>query len=286
MSSSVVASRAVSAFPLSIGTSLSMESISNSGGAPYDPDRQIPQHVEIREYKEFWINLSTLFRNLYGAIPRADIQNVSARDCADALLQEMNIIESVIQNDSYSLTKTVFYICNYTTLKVRYPKANIRGFVTSLQQHYKKLHDQTIQLVLSEHVSSSSKLKIFDWELIPDERVDALILTHSPHDLINAKHFKSLDLLESHTGKLKKKNLWYTKYYQGKDLVMMPFNSTLLQALGDNEMFHPLNISLRRDLIELAKAKNWTFATTHSKVKDDIRTLKNPYAAFVLKTLS
>ena len=51
-------------------------------------------------------------------------------------------------------------------------------------------------------------------------------------------------------------------------------------------MFHPLNISLRRDLIELAKQKNWTFATTHAKVKDDIRTLKNPYAAFVLKTLS
>lgn len=286
MSSSVVASRSVSAFPLSIGTSLSMESISNSGGTPYDPDRQIPQHVEIRDYKEFWINLSTLFRNLYGAIPRADIQNVSARDCADALLQEMNIIESIIQNDSYSLTKTVFYICNYTTLKVRYPKANIRGYVTSLQQHFKKLHDQTIQLVLNEHNSQLSKLKIFDWELIPDERVDTLILTHSPHDLISSKHFKSLDLLESHTGKLKKKNLWYTKYYQGKELVMMPFNSTLLQALGDNEMFHPLNISLRRDLIELAKKKNWTFATTHSKVKEDVKTLKNPYAAFILKTLS
>jgi len=286
MSSEIIASRAVSAFAVSIGTSLSLESISNSGGTPYDPERQIPQHVNIRDYKEFWINIGTLFRNLHGAIPRTDIERVRARDCADALLQEMSIIESVIRSDSYSLTKTVFYICNYSRLGIQYPHANIRGVQTEKQLAYNALYKKTVQFIIDMFHSETSEIKIFDSELQPTSKIDALILTHAPHDLLSEKKFKSLDLLESHTGVLKSKNLWYTKYYNGKDLPMLPFNRTLLQVFGDNDLFHPMNITLRREIIELSKQKKWTFATTHDKVKADIKTLKNPYAAFIVKTLA
>ena len=284
MSSEILAGRATSAFPVSIGTSLSLESVSDSGGAPYDPDRQIPQKINIRDYDSFWINLSTLFRNLYSAVPRSDIQSVRAEDCADAMLQEMQFIDGLIQAESVSLTKIQYYVCSYKTVKQRYPKANVRGFITDNQIAYKLKHDKTIQLVLNQY-HDQTKLQINDMDLNPSNYPTALILTHQVHDLLVYSKFKRLDLLESYTGKLKKKNLWYTKYNNGEHLGMMPFDPVLLQVFGDSDLFHPMQLTLRNDIIALAKAKHWTFATTKDKIYADIRTLKNQYAAFIIDTL-
>ena len=284
MSSEILAGRATSAFPVSIGTSLSLESISDSGGAPYDPDRQIPQKINIRDYDSFWINLSTLFRNLYSAVPRSDIQSARPEDCADAMLQEMQFIDGLIQAESVSLTKTHYYVCSYKTVKQRYPKANVRGVITDNQIAYKLKHDKTIQLVLNMY-HDQTKLEITDMDLKPVHYPTTLILTHQAHDLLSHPKFKRLDLLESFTGKLKKKNLWYTKYSNGEHLGMMPFDRVLMQVFGDSDLFHPMSIKLRNDIIELAKAKHWTFATTKDKIHADIRTLKNQYASFIIDTL-
>ena len=110
-------------------------------------------------------------------------------------------------------------------------------------------------------------------------------MTHQAHDLLSYSKFKRLDLLESHTGKLKKKNLWYTKYNNGSELGMMPFDRVLIQIFGDSDLFHPMTLQLRNEIIALAKAKHWTFATTKDKINADIRTLKNQYAAFIVDTL-
>ncbi len=284
MSSEILAGRATSAFPVSIGTSLSLESVSDSGGAPYDPDRQIPQKINIRDYDEFWINIGTLFRNLHSSVPRSDMKNVRPQDCADALLQEMQLIDGLIQSESVSLTKIHYYVCSYKTVKQRYPRANVRGYITDNQREYKKAHDDTVQLVLNQY-HDQTKLHIFDLDLKPLHYPTALILTHQAHDLLSYGKFKRLDLLESHTGKLKKKNLWYTKYNNGADLGMMPFDRVLIQIFGDSDLFHPMRSALRNEIIALAKAKHWTFATTKDKINADIRTLKNQYAAFIVDTL-
>lgn len=66
--------RTVSAFPLSVGTSLALESVFNGVQEPIDPNRVIPQKVEINNYDAFWINVGTLFRNLYNALNKDSIK--------------------------------------------------------------------------------------------------------------------------------------------------------------------------------------------------------------------
>jgi len=46
-----LASRTVSAFPISIGTSLAFESVFFPRQPSYDPERQIPNRVEVTQYQ-------------------------------------------------------------------------------------------------------------------------------------------------------------------------------------------------------------------------------------------
>jgi hypothetical protein len=65
-----------------------------------------------------------------------------------------------------------------------------------------------------------------------------------------------------------------------------PFSKHLLPALGDNEFFHPMAKSLRQDIINLAKAQRWGWATTDERIFSDIQTLKNPYAKEIITSMT
>jgi hypothetical protein len=53
-----LSTRTISAFPLSISTSLALESIFTPKLPPYDPNRIIPEHINLIDYQEIWINFS------------------------------------------------------------------------------------------------------------------------------------------------------------------------------------------------------------------------------------
>lgn len=284
MSLELLLQRTVSSFPISIGTALALESFFSPMQKPYDDTRQIPQIVNLSDYQEFWINLSTLFRNLIGAIPASDMMNVRAEDCATVLLYEISVIDELTKNATNQYTKPQYYLCHHSKLESHFPLANIRQVVTEKQRNYQRLHDKTMKIILDKQ-SSNTPFKTFNFKVLPDDRVSVLILTHVALDLIYHAKFKSLHLIESHTGLLKKKNLWYTKYYQGKNLVMMPFNHGLLQFFGDNEIFHPFKLSARESVIENAKKCHWTPLTTQEKVMMDLTKINDPYLVSVVKSL-
>lgn len=276
---SPVYERDTSAFPFSVGTSLALESLFEGSTASIDPDRQIPQQVIITDYNELWINVGTLFRNLFTAIPRDRVESAVSRDCVDALATEMSQILDLVKEQSLEKTRVVYYICSYKGLEKEFKGATRRIPNTTKQKFYQKLYDETLDRLL-KRVKETHELNIreFDTVLRPDERIKALIITHFAVDLLAEKRFRKLDLLESHTGVLKQYNTWYTKYFAGKDLMMIPFNGSLIKIFGDNELIVPYHFKVRRLIEEIAKQNKWNYSTSSAKVYADISKIKDHFA--------
>ena len=276
---SPVYERTVSAFPFSTGTSLAFESLFEGKNESIDPERQIPQKVNITDYNELWINVGCLFRNLYTAIPRDRVQDTVSRDCVDALADEMSQIHELVNEESQGKTRVIYYICSYRGLEQEFKGAVRRTPNTDKQKFYQKLMDETLNRLV-RRVKETQELLIreFNVTFYPDERIKALIITHYAVDLLSAKRFRSLDLLESHTGVLKKFNTWYTKYYNGKELMMIPFNEYLIKFFGDNDLIVPFHFKVRRVIQEVAEQHKWNYATSMSKVRADIGTIKDHFA--------
>ena len=282
MSTDILAGRTLSAFALSVGTSLALESIFTGDRAPIDPDRVIPQKVNILDYQEFWINLSTLFRNIHSSITREESLGVSPREWLIVLEDEVEQIKILIAHQSNSRVKPIFYASQYQNFESKYPHARIRKLNTDNQRAY----FETQQLILTQFAKHHAKepwLKLFNDKLRTDNKPKALILTHIPYDLLSVKQFTGLDLIESHTGLLRQPATWYTKYFDGKNLPPMPFVEGLLQIFGDKEHFSVKDLKMKRELIQLAQDCRWTPATTRDKLLFDIDKLKNPYYTAILK---
>lgn len=286
---SPLAKRTIGGFALSIGTSLAFESIFEARLVPYDPDRIIPQKIDIRHYNEIWINLATLYRNIVGSLlDKNDYNKLSAFDLAHAIVFEIEMIISLMQNEGNNLCTPIFYYCEYNRVyKHRYPSAvKLREDTSDIQRYNTHMLIKTMQ-TLFDNISGGDVYKL-DSELIPKARSNALILTHVPYDLLSHIHFKRLELIESHTGKLKGRNLWYTKYFGvgQEQLNTLPFLRKLLYLFGDHVMFQPTDIRFRRMILEISRDRRWTPLTTDSKVLLDLDvSLKERYLFDLYKQL-
>ena len=106
---SVLTNRTMSSFPLSIGTALAMETFFNNRILPYDPERQIPDRVDVSLYSTIYINVGTLLRNLMGALPPEAVVTVDVTSVIDTLYTEIEVIESLFSVEGGDLCKQVFY---------------------------------------------------------------------------------------------------------------------------------------------------------------------------------
>lgn len=280
----ILSGRTVSAFNLSVGTSLALESIFSAENPSIDPNRIIPQKINISDYQELWVNLSTLFRNILGSLSKEDSNRVLYGELAHCIDYEVELIDFITKTQSNNGVKVIYYANNYQDLQSTYPLARVRTDNTTNQKIYRALHNQAIQSFLS-NVAKSANIRSFKNKIKNTNRPKALMLTHMPYDLLSKDQFSTLHLLESHTGLLKTPATWYHKYYDGKNLPPMPFNEGLLQVFGDKESFSVLDIKLKKELIELIKERKWTPATSVSNMKNDIERLKNPYFVTILKKL-
>ena len=111
-------------------------------------------------------------------------------------------------------------------------------------------------------------------------------MTHYAYDLLSNKDFKTLDLLESHTGVLKSKALWYTKFSDHKDSVRIPFNELFLQVFGDSTIFHPHDRKLRLEILAIADKYNWSFATTKDRIHLGLSMISNPFYKAILNEMA
>lgn len=285
-SGSSLSARAVSSFPISIGTSLALESIFDTTVLVYDESRPLPPKVDINQYQEAWFNLATLFRNLAAAVNGDVFRTSHPNDLADVLDQEIDVIQNLFQSEGKNVCKPVFYHCSYEKLhkKADGHHYSVRTDNTVSQKAYADLLMKTMKVIDSR----TDQFLEFDSELTPKDQFSTLIMTHIPWDLLSYKRFRSLALLETHTGKLKNRYQWNTKYFPipGKDMSILPFTKQLLKIFGDKVQIQPALAKLRNLVYDVAVKGQWTSMTGQEKINMDFNLyIKEPYVLEHLRSL-
>lgn len=277
--------RVVGGFPLSVATSLAFESIFSPRQAPYDPQRIVPDEIVLSTYQECYINIATLFRNMKGATEKSAFANASPMELKYALETEMDVINSLFSIEGNNVCKPRFYHCTYRTLESSLPRGvEMRKDSSDGQKQYTYRLEKTLELL----ERSSDEILRFDKTIRPPKKVNALLISHAPYDLLSHSLFNEFHLLESMTGRLKRKYSWNTKYFPVGELNMtiLPFHRKLLMLFGDRVLIHPGDMKLRRLVMEIAAMRQWNPMTTVSKIDLDFQVeIRDPAAAQHLKNL-
>lgn len=249
--------------PISIGTALAIEA-----GCGIFPDR--PEHpAPFIFVQQVWVNLRTLVRNLYACLDKDLKDTVLPADLWGAGLEEMQIIESAVAQATHGRTKVVFYVSDYKRPERLFPGAIIKKAITPKQIFQQTVEESTLKLML-ENNQQNHTVNFYEFQ-IEGQHPPSLIITHMPVDLLCRYRFERLELLESHTGVIKTPAQWNTKLTNGKELTNIPFNRVTMQLFGDNgNLFAPLSITIRREVVRLAGIDQWTAVTSLEKVRATI----------------
>ena len=268
--------RKTSSFSLAIGTGLAFETLFDATHERIDPERKVDQRIDINDYNVFYINIATLFRNIYSSVPEGGGDSIPSSDYAAAITFEINLIRELVKSNSIATT-VVFYINEYKSIYglKKLPWLNHREDTSKKQLLYRKLLAGSCKLLL-DNQETKSLIVVSDKTIgkVPESyRQKAIILTHIPYDLFSNDSFFKLDLLESHTGTVKNKSLFYTKLL-GKN-PSIPFHKGMMAIFGDKEYFGPMDKKLRDALLTLSlrKGKEWNQKTSKERVLSDIRDL-------------
>lgn len=273
-------SRSTGYFPLSIGTSLAFEGILGllESEVAYDGYKRVNALVA---YPLFLINIHTLIRNLIQSIPTEELIHVNESELFDHLQMEVQTIQSIVKEFS-PLTELVFYTVRYEEVFKRIDSSRLRLARTDLQKLHESIH---VKLFKAYQKEPSVVLKDLEKRGEINRNQKCVLLTHHVIDLILFDSHQEKVLLESHTGKVKGKSLWYTKYYNGKALPILPLNGFLLLIFGDSEDIHPMSKKVKEVLLDLARRFKWTHLTTMEKIRFNIDYLRDEAIKAALKNL-
>lgn len=270
--------RTITSFGLSIGTGLALESVFDPTQERYDNNRTIPNKININDYVYHYINIYTLIRNILNACSLLNVKelhiNYTNTTLLNILVAETNLIHALYTNNTDC--KVIFYLPKYKwllhTLEKTKKLDKNNNYIENVKiiylYNYITYHVDTLSFVCNLMV-----LENYNLNFVQNQK--SLITTHLGIDLC----YKNIDLLESHTGLLKKSNSFNSKYIKlGKDYDMsiLPYNDVLLSIFGDKSLIPPTEREIRLKTYELAK-KRWSFTTGRSIIKNDLKRYGIPY---------
>jgi len=282
MNVSPLSARAMSTYPLSIGTCLAIECFSTGPRPSYDPEAIPGVKITPGTYEELWVNLITLSRNMIGSVDRLDIHRVSGEELAQELTSEMEIISDVVKQFDPNLIIR-FYSNSYRGVAGKYPRAKVRGNATPAKQAEVVLIGESIQ-ELYKFKKTSTKLLHFDLAIKPIKRARSLFLTNYAHDLTYRAAFGEMDLLESYTGVVKTPAQWWTKFsdYAANRIPMTP---RWLQVFGDSTLFYQHDRALRKQVLEIAEKFEWNHRTTPDRIALSLEKMPDKFSLAILKEM-
>lgn len=267
--------REVGQIPVSIGTSLAFEGYL---GTHPNPSKQ---PIDVKSVKEIWVNLRTLARNLWSAVPTSEVANLNPAAAVDVLMQEVQTIPVALAQ-SGARAKVRYYIAGKDAMKWMFPKATFKEAKTPKQMAY-EVYERYAAIELAQRMKAEGIEVIEINKKPPPSEGTVALMTHYPHELLWKEHFQRLLLLESHTGKFKPWQMWYTKLNNIKEDTPMPFLKYTIQVFGDGVDLVPQPRAIVGQLRQLAITKKWSPVTTEGKLYHDIQAygskeLKESYA--------
>ena len=258
-----------SSFPVAIGTGLALESMFDPVIDPYDPDREIPNKIELKDYKYHIWNIYTIIRNLLHSVDEKDkISLITDKNFTKELNQEIDTLVNLYDNTDLTV---VIFIPDYDKVMDSFNKHKVSEFTKPMVELL------AVRDYLKNYTPDGLINTITGGFNIPRMEGNILLTTHLTVDLLN-QHNK-ITLLESNTGKVKSKYEWYTKYHPiGKrDLDTIPMVEEVLYILGDHNMVIPAPLTTRLELYQVAIDRRWTSKTTREKIVADLRSVGSLY---------
>lgn len=261
----VLINRETSTFPVSIGTALAFEGL--VGIHPNQPK----QLVNNKTINEIWVNLRTLVRNLYSAVPTGEVSTLDPNASINLLYEELKLLPDLLRQNGLNI-KVVPYVAPLIEIEYMFPKAAYKRPRTPKQIAY-RFYEDYVSEGLHELLKSSGDELLEIGRKPAKNNKNVALLTHFPHELLWKDLFSRLLLLESHTGKIKPHQEWYTKLHALKaDSRPLPFNRFTLQVFGDNVVINSQPKNIRSHLLQLAIERKWSPVTTQDKFYHDITT--------------
>lgn len=270
--------RELGQIPVSIGTSLAFE-----GAYGILEDHANPNPI-IHKVDVMYINLRTLIRNIVGAVDKDTAMMLNSTDISNTLANELQIIEASIKQVTGGKVEVVPYYCEYKSVDRLFRHAQLKETDPKTKGAIAFLREENTLVEFDEKMGWIYSKK-FDIEFEKDDRA-GLILTNYAIDLLQRYKFRSLSLVESHTGAVKPPAMWYTKLNNGKELTNIPFDRMTVQLFGDgSNLFSPFPIKIRKHMIEIATKNNWTPLTTKSYILDSITKERDPVLEALIRNL-
>lgn len=277
VSRDLLTNRAVGQFPLSIATSLAIESL--IGIFPDAPS----EHPPIRDHDSLWVNMRTLIRNLLGSLKTEDRKHLTEHTVAEYIVNEMRTIETVCVEHGDGRFEVAFYKCSYTDLSYSYNKSILKVPSTPGQKLSWAFEENVLKVIDEEYQGHIPYLTLT--RKFPEVHSRVLLISHYPVDLLQRYKFDNLALLETHTGAVKPPNMWNTKLKDGRELERIPFDRMTLQMFGDGITFSPMNLKVRQKLVEIAEKNKWTPLTTKEFVIYCVEQNRDPALESLVKDL-
>lgn len=276
--SKILDDREMGSIPISIATSLALDGLYNR-----HPELKPSGKLPAEKANVIYINARTMVRNIQGAVGDNDkAMSVSAKDYAEALLKEIDEIRSHLRQEIHPLD-VVLYLPSYHSIDKEVGNGNLRPLNTDNQKKKNQLENDTLQVIHNLYKDKEEKPFIdVDCEIPVKVFQNIFILTHLPVDLLFVKGAAEIFLVESHTGRVKPRELWYTKFCTDKN-PKIPFNKGTLLFFGDSgNLFKPQPIQSRKRFLEVANKRKWNAHTTKDRL---FLGLELEHEPFILKTL-
>lgn len=269
--SRLLADRTMGGFPISIGTSFALQSIF---GYPIEISEDnkplIRSNVQpYLGYSDILINTRTIVRNFVNAIDAKAVDTIRSSDIVHGIMGEIELCNELIKGQSNGRLNCSFYDIDYLGIEKKFPYAIFKEAKTEKQLHYKKIENECV-VDLRQHLNYVP-YRQYRRE-ITDSFGKTLLLTHIAPDLLSRYSFSEVVLLESHTGRIKDRDLWYSKLSSTNkdDLINIPFGSFSIQVFGDGIIFAPNSLAMRKQVLSIASQGRWLYSTTVDKIRNDI----------------
>lgn len=244
----ILLNRDVSGFPLSVGTGLAMETLFTPTQESVNENPE-EEKLDLSKYDLYAVNVNTIFRNILNSFKFHDVMQIHPRFIYHLLLEEITFLQGFFESNNVKLE---LYINSYKFFKDTY-KDKLRKSSTDKQF----LVDTFTDYAMKQIVKDIPNINMFSKHVAFDKKSKILLLSHIPADLLSYSRYGTFDLLESHTGQIKTRRHWNSKYFKipGKDMSFLPFMEYLLTTFGDNVMFKPSPVKDRISLHEQLEKK-------------------------------
>lgn len=222
MNLKILSTRAKGEFPLSIGTSIALESFFGLVKDDEKP-KDVPPY---KKYDCLSINLSTLVRNMINSVKSNELKELTRNDFAIVLRNEIDIIVQLFEQFAGNRTIVNFYYNHYHGVDKILKGGLFKTKMTDNQMLIQLLERDVPRLISFSGIDAFEETNL----MITHGRRNNLLFTHNPLDLI-FNSLSSIALLESHTGKVKLPAQFNSKLKSAPDII--PFNKITLQVYGD-----------------------------------------------------